>query len=268
MLRLRSSLVLVFVGLCLGSLTVPAAAQSVASVVDKMQARVKKQTETVDTYIVETNLYTSYNKKVMKGGEPSYKTETEMKGQGSSSIASTSTPSTAYGLQFDRLKKHATYAGTETVNGTRCHVLKVDDPSKVNPDTSKGDAESMTYYVDAKRYVPARMVVKQKTKKRKRGGPQASSVTINMKNYKTTDGLTLPYRMEFQVDMDMSEKQRKQMKMMMQKMENMPEQQRKRMKQMMGEGQMEMVKQMMSGEPIVVDVQNVKVNVDLPKGTF
>lgn len=267
MLRLRSSLVLLFVGLFLGPLTTSATAQSAASVVDEMRAQYKKQTETVDTYIVETNLYTSYNKKVMKNGEPTYETKTEMKGQGSNSVASTRTPSAAYGLQFDRMEKHTTYVGTETVNGVRCHVLKVDEPSAVNPDMKGSDAENMIYYVHADKYVPVRMVLEQK-KQNGRRGPQASSVTINMKNYKTTDGLTLPHRMEFQVDMNMSEQQRKQMQQMMQKMENMPEQQRKQMQQMMGEGQMEMMKQMMSGEPIIVDVQSVKVNVDLPEGMF
>jgi len=267
MLRLRSSLLLLFVGLCLGSLAAPATAQSVASVVDEMQARYVQQTQTVDTYIVETNLYTSYSKKVMTDGDPTYKTQTKMKGEGGSSLASTSTPSSAYGLQFERLKKHATYAGTETVNGTRCHLLQIDDPSKVNADMSGSDAESMTYYVDADTYVLARLVVTQKEKNRKKGRPGPSSVTINMKNYQTTDGLTLPHRMEFQIDMNMSEQQRKQMQKMMEKMENMPEQQRQQMKKMMG-GQMEMMTQMMSGEPIVVEVQSVQVNVDLPEGMF
>jgi len=264
MLRLRSSLLLLFVGLCLGSLAAPATAQSIASVVDEMQARYTEQIETVDTYIVETNLYTSYNKKVMTDGEPTYKTETNMK-DGGNPIASTSTPSSAYGLQFERLKKNATYAGTQTIDGVSCHILKVDDPSKVNPDMSGSDTESMTYYIHVEKYVPVRVIVEQKAKKKSRGGPEPSSMTINMKNYKTTDGLTLPHRMEFVIELP--EEQQKQMQQMMKKMENMPEQQREQMKKMMG-GKMEMMKQMMSGDPIVVEVQNVQVNVDLPEGMF
>jgi hypothetical protein len=268
--RLRSSLLLLFVGLCLGSLAAPATAQSVVSVVDEMQARYNQQTETVDTYVVETNLYTSYNKKVMTDGEATYKTQTRMKGQGGNALASTSTPSAAYGLQVKRLKEHATYAGTETVNGTRCHALQIDDPSKVNPDMSGDEVESMTYYVDAEKYVPLRMVMKQNTRQKKGrrgGGSKPSTVTINMKDYQTTDGLTLPHRMEVQIDMDMSEKERKQMEKAMAQMKNLPEQQRKMMEKRMG-GQMEMMKQMMSGEPIVVEVQSVQVNVELPEGMF
>lgn len=263
-LRHRSLLFLLFVGLLLG-LPAPAAGQSVASVVDEMRARYDQQLQTVDTYVVETNLYTAYHKKEMRNGEPTYQTQTTMKGEGASSLATTSTPSAAYGLQFDRLKEHATYAGTETVNGVRSHVLQVDDASKVNPDMGPTDAASMTYYVDAERYVPTRLVMTPKEGKKR--GPQASAVTINMTNYQTTDGLTLPHRMEIQVAMNLSEKERRQMEQAMAQMKNMPEQQRKQMEKMMG-SQMKMMEQMMSEEPVVIEVQRVQVNVDLPEGMF
>ena len=265
MLRQFSSLPLLFVGLLVGALAPPAAAQSAASVVDQMQARYLEQVETVDTYIVETNLYTSYNKKVTKDGAPTYQTQTTMKDQSAPSIASTSTPTVAYGLQYDRLKEQATYAGTETIDGTSCHLLQVNEPSKVNPDVSAEDASSMTYYVDANRHVPLRIVMQ--SKKTNPQGPNAASVTVNMSDYRTVDGLTLPYRLELQFDMDLSDRQRRQMEKALKKMENMSEQQRKQMESMMG-GQMEMMKKMMTGEPMVVEVQDVQVNVDLPEGTF
>jgi len=206
MLRQRSLCLLLIAGLLAGGI-LPASAQSVSSVVDEMQTRYDKQLETIDTYIVETNLYTSYHKKVMENGEPTYQSQTKMKEKSNSSFATGTTPSSAYGLQLDRLKQHATYDGTETVNGTTAHVLKVDAPSKVNPEMKQGDAESMTYYIDAERYVPTRLLMN--TKGKSGGGPKTSSVTVNMKNYQTVDGLTLPYRMEFQFNMDMSEKEKK-----------------------------------------------------------
>ena len=158
-----------------------------------------------------------------------------------------------------------TYAGTEPLNGVRCHVLSVDDPSKVNPDMKKGDAESMIYYIDAERYVPTRLLMN--TKGKGGGGPKTSSITVNMKDYQTVDGLTLPYRMEFQFNMDMSEEEKKKMAMMIQRLENMPEEESKRMKQMMG-SQVDMMKQMLSGDPIVVEVKSVKVNTEIPPGVF
>lgn len=261
-LRLRSSLLLFF-ALLFG--TVPAPAQSVEAVVEQMRAQYERQLDAVNTYVVETNLYTSYNKKVMRDGSPTYESRTQMKGQSSNSFASGTTPSAAYGLQLDRLTQHAAYQGTETINGVRCHVLQVEAPSKVNPDMSADEAESMTYYIDAERSVPSRILMKPKG--RGGQGPQASSVTINMRDYRTTDGLTLPFRMEFQIDMNMSEQQRQQMQQAMKQMENMPEAQRKQMESMMGD-QMQMMKQMMSGEPIVVEVESVQVNTELPDGMF
>ena len=264
MLRIRFSVPALSLILAFVFAGTPTAAQSVASVVDNMKARYDKQIETVETYIVETNLYTSYNQKVMQDGQPTYKTQTKMKGEGTTSFASTTTPSTAYGLRFDRLKQHASYAGTETINGTRCHVLQIDDPSKVDPEMG-AEAESMTYYIDAEQYVPARMVMQ--TKGSKGDGPEASAVTINLTNYQTRDGLTLPHRMEMQFEMNMSEQQRQKMQQLMQQMENMPEQQRKQMERMMGD-QMKTMKQMMSGEPVVIEVQSVKVNTEIPSGIF
>jgi hypothetical protein len=263
-LRIRFSVPALFLILAFVFAGTPAAAQSVASVVDNMKARYDKQIETVDTYIVETNLYTSYNQKVMENGQPTYKTQTKMKGEGTTSFASTTTPSTAYGLRFDRLKQHASYGGTETINGARCHILQVDDPGKVDPEMGS-EAEGMTYYIDAEQYVPARMVMQ--TKASKGDGPEASAVTINLTNYQTTDGLTLPHRMEMEFKMNISEKQRQQMEQMMKQMENMPAQQRKQMERMLGD-KMDMMKRMMSGDPVVIEVQSVKVNTEIPSGIF
>lgn len=269
MLRLRSSLLVSFLLILpFGLFPVASTAQSANSVVEAMEKKYEQQMESVDNYVVETNLYTSYNKKEMQNGKSILRTQTEMKGQGASSFASTSTPSLAYGMQFEKLKQHATVAGRETVNGVRAHVLEVDDPSEVDPEMGK-NAKSLTYYVDAERSVLVRMVMERRepAQKRRGGGGKDPSVTVDMKNYETVDGLTLPHLVETTVEMNMSEKERKKMKMIMDKMETMPEQQREQMKQMMG-GQMEMMKQMMSGEPIVVEVQSVRVNVDLPEGTF
>ena len=242
----------------------PAAAQSVESIVTDMRAQYERQLETVDSYILETNLYTAYHRKVMQNGSPTYQTQTRMKGEGTTSFASNTTPSAAYGLQFDRLIQHATYGGTETINGTRCHILRVDDPSKVDPNVGE-QATQMTYYVDAERSLPARMVMQ--TAPSQQQGPEPSSVTINFLNYTTTDGLTLPHRMEIQLATNISDAQRQQMQQMMKQMEQLPAQQRKQMEKMMG-NQMDMMKQMMSGEPIVIEVQSVRVNTEIPDGIF
>lgn len=244
----------------------PASAQSVESVVDNMQAAYEQQLESVDTYIVETNLYTSFHEKVTEDGEPTYRTSTQMKGTESPSFASSNSPSMAYGFHFDQLRQTATFDGTESVDGTQAYVLRVDNPSAVDPDMDES-AQGVTYYIDAERYFPIRMVMQSKPQGNAPGGGSGSTVTVNMKNYQTVDGLTLPHRMEMQVDMNMSDQQRQQMKKMLKKLENLPEQQRKQMEKMLGD-QMGMMKQMFSGEPVVVEVQSVQVNTEIPEGIF
>jgi len=83
-----------------------------------------------------------------------------------------------------------------------------------------------------------------------------------MKDYRTVDGVSLPFRMEMITDM--SDEQRQQMEQMKQQLESMPEAQRERMQKMMGD-QME---KLMNNEPIVIEVQEVIVNGDIPEGVF
>ncbi|PSQ95349.1 MAG: hypothetical protein BRD55_10810 [Bacteroidetes bacterium SW_9_63_38] len=265
MCPLRLSLRPLVMSLLLFGLVAPTSAQSVESVVENMKSVQADQFKGVDTYIVETNHYTSYSKKTSKGPPPTFTTETQMKSTGNTAVENLGTPSNAYGPQLDNLKKRATYEGTETVNGARCHVLKVDT---VPSQSANPDAQGITYYVDANEYLIARMAIDAQGQGQGQG-PSSNDrvVTVNLKNYTTTDGLTLPHRMEIQFDLNMSEQQRQQMKQMMEKMKNMPEQQRKRMQEMMG-GQMDMMKQMMSDEPLVVEVQSVSVNAQLPDDVF
>jgi hypothetical protein len=82
-----------------------------------------------------------------------------MNGEEMLSFTSNTTVSSAYGLQFGRLEQHATYTGTEMIDGVQCHVLQVDDPSAVNLDMGT-EAQSMTHYIHADRRVPTRMIMK------------------------------------------------------------------------------------------------------------
>ena len=125
----------------------------------------------------------------MSGQDSSYQTQTTMNREETLSFTSNTTVSSAYWLQFDQLKQHATYAGTEMIDGTQCHVLQVDDPSKVNAEMGM-EAERTTYYVHADRLTPGRVVVTSDSSAQ--SSPQLSSVTVDLENYTTTDGPTFP----------------------------------------------------------------------------
>ncbi len=244
-------------------------AQDVNTVVDGMRSVYQKQLEHVNTYIVETNQYKTYVKKVSKDGEATYTMKTDMKNGGTSPL-SANTPASAspYGVDFDALRKHATHEGTATVDGSTVDVLRVDEPQKVMKSRKQisGSLNRARYLIDRKRHVPVRVIVKAQQKGRGEE-PRTSTITVDLKDYRDVDGLVYPHRTEITYDLGMSEEQKQQMKQAIERIKNMPEKQREKMKKMMGSN-FEKLQRMMSDEPIVINVTQLKVNVDLPEGVF
>lgn len=256
--RIPSTLLL---GVILLSLTaLPAAAQSAQSIAEKMKAQYQEQLQNVENYVVETNMYTSYHRKVMKDGELALETEIESKNGDSifSSFGSASTTSSDPTYYKD-LSENATYTGTETVDGVECYVLEVEDPSEMDR-----DAQAMTYYVNAEKYLPERLEMIQPPEKQ---GGKSTGVTIDFEDYRTTEGLTFPWRTTMDMKMDMSEQQRQQMKKMMKKLENLPESQRKMIQNQLPMS-FERLSKVMSGEPTTVEVTDIRVNEGIPEGVF
>jgi len=240
-----------------------AAAQSAASIVEEMRARYEKQLETVDTYIVETNLHTTYNRKVTRGGRPTYETATEIRGQSPALREMSSTSPESIDPAFlDRLAQHATYAGRETISGVDSHVLRVDTPSAVIDDGE--EVREVVFYVHPDTYTFARM--RMVTAPTNADG-QAVTLTMDFADYRTVDGLTLPFKMTITTNLNLSDDQRRQMKQMQEQLDQMSEQQREQMKRMMG-NQFEQMQKMMSGEPTTIEVQSVRVNEGIPEGIF
>lgn len=241
--------------------SLPATAQSAQSIAEQMKARYQEQLEDVNNYVVETTMYTSYHRKVMEDGTPALETEVKMQGEGSLFSAMGNSPATTSSepAHYEELAQNATHMGTETVNGVECHVLRVEDASEM-----KGNAQEMTYYVDAEEYVPMRLKSVQPPQE---GGGKPTEVEVNFEDYRTTKGVTLPWRTEMQMNMDMSEKQRQQMKKMMKQLENLPQSQREMMKKQMPMS-FDRMKKIMSGEPTTIEVKDVRVNTDIPEGVF
>ena len=242
----------------------PAQAQTARSVVQEMKNTYLAQFGDIDTYVVETDLYTSYHRKTDSGNGLEFESATQMKGQ-SQTFTGMGTATQGQFDQFDKIGEHGRHMGMETVNGTSCHVLRVDDPSKI--DGRLGDnAESLTYYVSASDYLPRRMEFRMKPQPET---PTPQMVSVDLNDYQTVSGLTLPWRMEMKTNLNesMSPQQKQQLQEMKKQMEQMDEEQRKMMKRMMGD-QMKQLERMMAGEPTVITVQNVTVNQPLPDGVF
>ena len=156
--------------------------------------------------------------------------------------------------QYGKIGDHGTYVGTEMIDGIECHVIRVDDPGKVDENLSQ--ASEITYFVGVNDNFLHRMHMVGISPEGDGG------MTMNMKDYRTIEGVSLPFRMEMITEM--SDEQRQQMEQMKEQMEGMPEAQRKRMEQMMGD----QLNNLMNNEPIVIEVTEVVVNGDIPEGVF
>lgn len=258
-LNIFLSLLLGFGLLALAAL--PASAQSAESIAEKMKARYQEQLEDVENYVVETNMYTTYYRKIMEEGTPALETEVSMKGQSSifASMGNTQTTNSSEPAYYEDLSQNATYAGSKTVNGVECHKLRVEDASGM-----KGSAEKMVYYVDAEQYVPSRLRMTTPAEKK---GNRPTTVVMNFQDYRTTKGVTVPWRTTMQMEMNMSKQQRQQMKKTMKQLENLPESQREMIKGRLPMP-LERMKKILKGEPTTIEVQDVRVDTDIPEGTF
>jgi outer membrane lipoprotein-sorting protein len=259
-----------------------ATAQSVEAVVNQMKARYQAQMEAVDTYIVETNQYTSYHRKTTRGGDMAYETETRWTGDGAGMLSgSNALTSLQPGLAYiDTLTQVASYVGAETIDGRRCHVLLIDDPTALSDDQMPAMAQEraqqgeMRLYIDAEQYVPVR--IESEVMVEQDGETQTLRPRIYFSDYRTVDGLTLPWTMEMRMDNlnasispEEREQARQSLEEMEKRMEAMPEQQRRMMEGMMKK-QLDQLRTILEEGSInfAVEVQDVKVNTDLPADVF
>lgn len=238
----------------------------VASIAQEMKARHEKKMETVENYVIETNLYTSYHRKVGYDDSTTYETSTQMKGSSRFFESFEGTPTTPASIEpafFDRLGEHATYGGTERVNGVLSHVLRVRNPTALS-DHAGTETRRMTLYVDVDEHVFTRIrtVVAPND-----AAGRESEFTIDFTDYRTVKGLTLPFMMTLQADLGLSKEQRQQLEALQRKLEQMSQEQREQLKSMMGE-QLEQLRKIGTGEPTTIEVQSVRVNEGLPAGVF
>lgn len=181
-------------------------------------------------------------------------------------------------VMLDRIAEDARYTGTEDVGGVDTHVIVVDDFQEVVrefdalPDEAEGelDVETLTLYLgtDDRRIHQMRM---EGTMERE-GRTSPMVMVARFSDYRTVDGLTVPYRttmemqgMDSQMDPGEREEARRQLEEARQQMESMPAAQREMMARMMGD-RLEKLEEMLGGEAFTIDVEvtDVQVNTGRP----
>jgi hypothetical protein len=225
-------------------------AQSAQSVVDKAREKMIDMYSGVDHVMVKTDMYTSYNRVVKKNGEMHMETHMgSMRGDASGAPMGGADVNSIG--QLEALAKHGTYQGTRTVSGIDCHVIFLDDMSKLDGQMSSGD--SATYYIGTSDYLIHGMDMTMN---------DGNGVKMRMKDYRNHDGVMHPSRMEMTM-LHGNDARMQQMKQMEEQLKKMPEAMRERMSK-----QIEQARSMMSGEPVVIVTEEVVVDGPLPDGVF
>lgn len=227
---------------------IPATAQTAASVMEDVRNTAEAMFEDVDNYIMKTDMYTAYYKKEDGGGPLDFRSAMQMQGQ-SRPMGGEAMPDQYE--QYGKIGEHGTYVGTETINGINCHVIRVDDPSKV--DAQMAMADEITYYIGTSDSFIHGMDMTME---------DGNSMAMRMKNYQNYDGIMYPSSMEMTM-VNQSAEMKQQMAEMEEQLKQMSESMRKRMQK-----QMEQARAMIAGEPTVIEVQEVVVNGPLPEGVF
>jgi uncharacterized protein YoxC len=224
-------------------------AQSAQSVVEKARSTMLEMYSSVDHFMVKTDAYTSYNRVVQKDGQMQMETQMAMRGDASGAPMGGSTLNSME--QMDALAVHGTYQGTKTVAGVECHVIALDDPSKV--DANMSGAENVQYYIGTSDSFIHGMDMTME---------DGTGMEMRMVDYRNYDGVMYPSRMEMTMIQN-SEEMKQQMKELEESLKQMPESMRERMRD-----QIEQAQSMMSGEPVVFATEEVVVNGPLPEGVF
>lgn len=253
----------------------PASAQSVEDIMNTAIEKYEQRMAGIDNYTVVqqtlgTTVTTYYEKKIVDG-KPVFVSSTV-------SIAGQERPSPATGEFADirQFADHATYEGREDVDGHSTYAIKVDKEAldawrdALSAGAQGGfEMQSMTMYMDARDYVPRRIVVDGTMSQN--GQSRQVTSTINLEDYRNIDGLLHPFRTTFSIEGIIGEGEgpseeeianaREQLANFEKQLAEMPESQRAMVERMMGD-RMKQVRELLEsgGTKFTLEVQDVQVN--------
>lgn len=256
--------------------TAPAAAQSAGDVLNTAMERFEERMSGIDNYTVVQGIMgmevTNYFEKRMVDGHTVFVL------QDSEGESQDEDISTFYGA-FMQVADKAEIEGTETVDGYRCHVIRVDDFSDITFDPAAEEGEeqdfepkSGKFYLDTDEYLIRKMYIEGEYSDD--GEVRPVTMDVALQDYREVDGMVHPFRtvmtisgMTADVSDEELEEARESLEELRKQMDEMPESQRKMMESMM-KGQLEQLEQMVNSGSMKIEteVKELRVNTGPPEG--
>lgn len=248
------------------------------NMVDAYEAR----TQGITDFTVTSDAFTSYHKKYTDNGRSFFKTTTRLNGMQNAMVGTMTTQmgtDNPHRMQA-MLTEHATYAGTDMLNGNRAHILELTDFASFdnNLDASEGTPKRVRYFIDAQTWVPLQIDMDMEADMN--GSRKAVSPQVRFENYRDVEGLLYPFQTVvhmrgMELDTSISPEQlaeaRAAIANLDERLKDLPEDQRKQIKQMM-KPQIERFEKMIAngdeGLAMTYTVTNIQVNTGLSDDLF
>ncbi len=263
-------------------------------VIQEVIASYEKQMEKVNDVTTITDKYTLYQKRAKVKGENLYKSRMEMEVMGEKYISIydgiyewSKYPSgkvTKEKISFDPYQTwknlasaDTKYKGTEEIDKLNCHVLTIDDMSKIlslrEYETEATGEVSGKTWIDAKDWVIRKMEIVVKIEEEE-GGEEITVKQIHkMGDYRKVDGMLVAYRRAVITIIgaeELTPEKRKETKeglrKMQEQLEKMPPAQREMLEGII-KPQMETMKKLLGEEEVTI-VKKVEINTGLSDSLF
>lgn len=276
-----------FFTLLLGLLGAPAAqAQpSAEEVLQRMVEQAENSMANVDNFIVETEVdglpvalsMTTYYQRDPADTTGAYRMHTDVQTGGPQPMQSQQAGQADLLTMNRRLRTHlagsARVTGTESIDGEKTYVLAADDISSLYqdlrgaaPSGQEVTARNARVYVDADDYVLRRVTADVHLQQD--GQERVMKMNTTLSDYRTTGPMLHPYMRTIQMDYQMSEQEKTQLKQRIQQMESMMDQMPEEKKAQI-EKQLEAMRSLAEGQTTMrMTVQDMQVNEGIPEGTF
>lgn len=258
------------------AVTVRAGAQSPEEIIDRMLADYSARIEGVEDYTlvqetmgIETVMY--FEKELVEGRPVLRLKRTTAMGQTADAGGDDAGFNEIYEVGH-RLAEHATYVGTEQVDGNRVHVLSLEELDRI--DFGRGSVDGRSdftprtgkLFIDTDLLIPRRMEFAGDARTEK--GTSDVTMIVHLQDYREVSGMMIPHRTVATVQ-GLSEaadpEMRKKYEEMQRQLAELPASQRAMAERMM-KGQLEQIGKMMQGDALQVEmlVTDVRVNAGPP----
>lgn len=271
----RSGRCLLVAGLATLVAAPPAAAQSAKEILETAVERYEARMEGVDDYTVVQDamgmeLTQYYVKRTVEG-------RTVFEEQGSYGDAEADTDIGQFYDEFAKFADRAESAGTESVDGRECHVVRVNDFSGIDFGDEDDEMEESfdpkegTFYLDTDDYVLRKMVLDGE--RVTDGETVPVTMELLLQDYRDVEGMLYPFETQMSISGEAAgmsqeeiEEARRSLEELRAQMEEMPEQQRRMMESMLG-SQMEQLESIVNSGMMefTISVKELRVNSGPPQ---